>query len=103
VHPHSPRRFSRTSDATTHQRPSSLALGAVQLFMAPEAPARMTLADIVMGKIKEKETEIASQLSAFGGPADDEPQSSLDPKVVKVFTTVGSILATYRSGKLPKV
>jgi essential nuclear protein 1 len=71
--------------------------------MAPEAPARMTLADIVMGKIKEKETEIASQLSAFGGPADDEPQSSLDPKVVKVFTTVGSILATYRSGKLPKV
>lgn len=70
--------------------------------MAPEAPARMTLADIVMGKIKEKETEIASQMSAFGGPAD-EPESSLDPKVIKVFTTVGSILATYRSGKLPKV
>ena len=47
-------------------------------------------------QIREKETEIASQMSESGAEAP------LDPKVIKVFTTVGEILSKYRSGKLPK-
>eukprot|EP00035_Acanthoeca_spectabilis_P024444 m.453828 g.453828 ORF g.453828 m.453828 type:complete len:444 (-) comp20561_c0_seq1:44-1375(-) len=74
---------------------------ALKMFMAPDAPARMTLADIVMGKIKEKETEIATQMSAFG-QGEEEQMSELDPKVITVYTQVGKILSTYRAGKLPK-
>ena len=31
--------------------------------MAPNAPARRTLADIIMEKLTEKQTEVASQMS----------------------------------------
>jgi len=75
---------------------------ALRMFMAPEAPSRLTLADIVLGKIKEKETEIASQMSMRGGAGAAEESHELDPKVVKVYSAVGKIMSTYRAGKLPK-
>lgn len=65
-------------------------------FMAPKGAARVSLADLVMGKIKEKETELASQAS------EAAPYSELNPRVVQLFTGVGKILSTYRTGKLPK-
>ena len=70
---------------------------AMQLFMNPQQPERKSLADIVMEKIKEKQTEIASQMS-------DQPSVTfqMDPRVVSMFKGVGQILAKYRSGKLPK-
>jgi essential nuclear protein 1 len=64
-------------------------------FMQPAEKPR-TLGDIIMAKIKEKETEIASQMSESGA------QAPLHEKVIKVYMTVGEILSKYRSGKLPK-
>eukprot|EP00051_Salpingoeca_urceolata_P027599 m.482324 g.482324 ORF g.482324 m.482324 type:complete len:434 (-) comp22494_c0_seq1:18-1319(-) len=69
---------------------------ALTAFMAPEPPQRLTLADIIMSKIKEKETEIQSQLT------DAQPVPPLDPKIIRVYQGVGKILSRYRSGKLPK-
>ncbi len=38
----------------------------LELFMPKDVPKRITLADIILDKIKEKETEIASQISVTG-------------------------------------
>ncbi|CAI8019859.1 Bystin [Geodia barretti] len=69
---------------------------AMRVFMHEEATPRRTLADIILEKIREKETEIASQVS------DVSLSCTMDEKVVTVFKGVGQILAKYRSGKLPK-
>ena len=69
---------------------------AMRVFMHDEATPRRTLADIILEKIREKETEIASQMS------DVSLSQSMDEKVVAVFKGVGVILSKYRSGKLPK-
>lgn len=71
----------------------------LKAFTSTDAPKQRTLADIIMGKIKEKETEIASQMSAID---DDVGGQELDPKVIDVFSRVGQTLSTYRSGKLTK-
>ena len=72
---------------------------AMALFMSTEEKPRRTLADIIQEKIRDKETEIASQMteavSVRGG-------SQIDEKVVSVFEGVGKILSKYRSGRLPK-
>ena len=71
---------------------------AMKLFMSADQPERRTLADIIMDKIKDKQTEIASQMS-------DHPSiitSQMDDRVVAVFHGVGLILSKYRAGKLPK-
>lgn len=59
---------------------------------------RRTLADIIMGKIAEKEAE-------RNGDMDDDDEEGLPPlpqKVVDVYTDIGKILSRYTSGKLPK-
>ena len=57
----------------------------LQRFMqAPGAeaqPQQLRLADLIMEKITEKQTELASQMSEMA-----KPEASLDPKIVKVFT-----------------
>ena len=42
---------------------------ALAQFMPKEAPARITLADVIMSKIKDQETEIESHMS--GGSGDE--------------------------------
>ena len=74
---------------------------AMRQFMHEEAGPRRTLADIILDKIKEKETEIASQLSPNTVNLSLSPRG-MDEKVVAVFRGVGQILSKYRSGKLPK-
>jgi essential nuclear protein 1 len=67
---------------------------AMALFQEPYQ--RRTLADIIMEKIKDKETELSTRCS-------DLPKvTQLDDKVVEVFKAVGEILSKYRAGKLPK-
>ncbi len=70
---------------------------AMALFMSTDEQPRRTLADIIQEKIRDKETEIASQMTeaAISG-------SQLEDKVVSVFKGVGKILSKYRSGRLPK-
>ena len=70
---------------------------ALHVFMNKNPAPRRTLADMIMEKIKDKETEIASQMSEAVTMA-----SRMDEKVVAVFKGVGQILTKYRSGKLPK-
>lgn len=69
---------------------------AMKMFMHEEVTPRKTLADLIMEKIKDKETEIASQMS------DVSISQQMDEKIVAVFKGVGQILSKYRSGKLPK-
>jgi essential nuclear protein 1 len=77
----------------------------------PGVPAdRVTLADIILGKIKEKHDEMASGGAAGGGGGgghafqipEEDSYTPPDPKVVTVYGAVGKILSKYRSGKVPK-
>ena len=70
---------------------------AVEMFMNRDAEPRRTLADIIMDKIRDKQTEIASH-----GSEAASSSAHMDEKVVSVFKGVGQILSKYRSGKLPK-
>ncbi len=70
---------------------------AMEQFMSKETGPRQTLADIILDKIRDKRTEIASQTSDALSTVP-----SLDEQVVAVFKDVGVILSKYRSGKLPK-
>lgn len=71
---------------------------ALELFMNRKPPSHRTLADIIMEKITEKQTEIATQFS----DAQSLQIADLDPRVVEVFKGIRQILSKYRSGKLPK-
>lgn len=70
---------------------------ALEQFMNKDAPPRRTLADIIMEKLTEKRTEVASQMSESGVTLPE-----LDDRVVQVYKGVGVLLSKYRSGKLPK-
>ncbi|KAG9485378.1 bystin [Eleutherodactylus coqui] len=71
---------------------------AMEMFMNKNPPLRQTLADIIMEKITEKQTEVASAMSEVSG----RPMPQLDPRVLEVYKGVKEVLSTYRSGKLPK-
>ncbi|XP_052395124.1 bystin [Carassius gibelio] len=71
---------------------------AIEMFMNKNPPLRRTLADIIMEKITEKQTEVGTVMSEVSGCA--APQ--LDPRVVEVYRGVNKVLSKYRSGKLPK-
>ncbi|XP_035006892.1 bystin [Hippoglossus stenolepis] len=71
---------------------------AMEMFMNKNPPVRRTLADIIMEKITEKQTEVGTLMSEVSGC----PMPQLDPKVVEVYKGVSKVLSRYRSGKLPK-
>ncbi|KAL3215928.1 hypothetical protein MRX96_033285 [Rhipicephalus microplus] len=92
---------------------------ALELFMSENSKARRTLADIIMEKLKEHETEVATfvirrVLVRFGksstyhlvasaySDAGSMQMADLDPKVVEMYRGVKKVLSRYRSGKLPK-
>jgi len=63
------------------------------------APTR-TLADVIMAKINERAAAVDGGVD--GGAAEGELVPDLPPKVLEVYTSVGKVLSSYRSGKLPK-
>jgi essential nuclear protein 1 len=69
----------------------------LSMFMPASTSSRRTLADIIMEKIKEKEE--AKQQTAVQEEAEN---TGVDTKIVQVYTDVGSYLAQYTSGKIPK-
>ncbi|NXT90882.1 BYST protein, partial [Anhinga rufa] len=71
---------------------------AIEMFMNKNPPVRRTLADIIMEKITEKQTEVETALSEISGC----PMPQLDPRVLEVYRGVREVLSKYRSGKLPK-
>ncbi|XP_054881530.1 bystin [Poeciliopsis prolifica] len=71
---------------------------AIEMFMNKNPPVRRTLADIIMEKITEKQTEVGTVMSEVSG----RPMPELDPRVIEVYKGVSKVLSRYRSGKLPK-
>ncbi|KAG7494118.1 hypothetical protein JOB18_023582 [Solea senegalensis] len=71
---------------------------AIEMFMNKNPPVRRTLADIIMEKITEKQTEVGTLMSEVSGC----PMPQLDPRVIEVYKGVSKVLSKYRSGKLPK-
>ncbi|GLH11228.1 Bystin [Gryllus bimaculatus] len=71
---------------------------ALELFMNKDGPRQRTLADIIMEKITEKQTELHTQFSDAGTLQIEE----LDPRIKKLYEGVRDVLIKYRSGKLPK-
>lgn len=71
---------------------------AIEMFMNKNPPVRRTLADIIMEKITEKQTEVGTVMSEVSGC----PMPQLDPRIIEVYKGVGKVLSKYRSGKLPK-
>ncbi|CAI5687844.1 unnamed protein product [Oreochromis niloticus] len=71
---------------------------AIEMFMNKNPPVRRTLADIIMEKITEKQTEVGTVMSEVSGC----PMPQLDPRITEVYRGVGKVLSKYRSGKLPK-
>ncbi|XP_035244101.1 bystin [Anguilla anguilla] len=71
---------------------------AIQMFMNKNPPLRRTLADIIMEKITEKQTEVGTVMSEVSGC----PLPQLDPRITEVYKGVNKVLSKYRSGKLPK-
>lgn len=64
-------------------------------FLNPSSQPTRTLADIIMEKIKEKETEIGTNVGTEG-------VQGFDARIENLFKSVGEVLTKYRSGKLPK-
>lgn len=58
---------------------------------------KRTLADLILGKIAEKEAEERGEVMD-----DEDGLPPLPEKVVDVYTDIGKILSRYTSGKLPK-
>ncbi|KAL1493991.1 hypothetical protein ABEB36_009667 [Hypothenemus hampei] len=71
---------------------------AMELFMSKNPLPRRTLADIILEKITEKQTELDTQFSDAGTLQIQD----VDAKVKTLYEGVGEVLKKYRSGKLPK-
>uniref|UniRef100_A0A915B6Y6 Bystin n=2 Tax=Parascaris univalens TaxID=6257 RepID=A0A915B6Y6_PARUN len=61
--------------------------------------AQKTLFEIIQEKIDQKKFEIETRMSQNG---DDLAVRKLDPEVIDMYRQVGTVLSTYRSGKIPK-
>ncbi|XP_078488152.1 bystin-like [Ciona intestinalis] len=69
----------------------------LEAFMNPNPPSQRTLADIIMEKISEKQTDVSTLM-----PDLENPMPDMDPRIVEVYKDVKTILQRYRCGKLPK-
>ncbi len=88
------------------------------MFMNPNPAPRRTLADIILEKITEKQSEIQTQFSEVESKFifffyNEETNfqiifvsgvkfQDIDPRVKALYQGVASVLHRYRSGKLPK-
>lgn len=70
---------------------------ALAMFMPDEAPRMISLADIIMAKIKEKESGMSDQINVA-----EKLHSTLNPKIIEVYSGIGKMMSKYSSGKLPK-
>lgn len=71
---------------------------AMEMFMSKNAQPRRTLADIIMEKITEKQTELDTKFSDAGSMQ----MQDIDPRVKEMYEGVRDVLRKYRSGKIPK-
>nr|CAB3226503.1 bystin-like [Phallusia mammillata] len=69
----------------------------LETFMNPNPPSRRTLADIIMEKLNEKQSDVSTLM-----PDVENQMPDMDPRIIEVYKDVKTILQKYRSGKLPK-
>lgn len=75
-------------------------------FLSANKQQSLSLADIILAKLREKESQ-QGQTAVETGDEEASVNSSggnnkIPPKVVEVYTAVGNLLQHYRSGKIPK-
>eukprot|EP00002_Diphylleia_rotans_P026871 TRINITY_DN5376_c0_g1_i1.p1 TRINITY_DN5376_c0_g1~~TRINITY_DN5376_c0_g1_i1.p1 ORF type:complete len:451 (+),score=118.48 TRINITY_DN5376_c0_g1_i1:71-1423(+) len=70
---------------------------ALEMFMSNKSAQRVSLADLIMEKIREKEMQRGDE-----SEVQESKRAGLNPKVIEVYTGVAQLLRTYRSGKVPK-
>lgn len=82
-------------------------------FFSTKPSVRRTLGDVIMNKIhaKEEEEEGEDNENNENNIENEEEneekdgnnnKTKINPKIIQVYTTVGSLMSRYRSGKLPK-
>ncbi|XP_058445755.1 bystin [Malaya genurostris] len=71
---------------------------ALEMFQNKDGIKTRTLADIIMDKITEKQTEIQTQFSDNGSLKMEE----VDARVREMYEGVRDVLKRYRSGRVPK-
>ncbi|EAT48991.1 AAEL000001-PA [Aedes aegypti] len=71
---------------------------ALEMFQNKDGVKTRTLADLIMDKITEKQTEIQTQFSDTGSLKMEE----IDPRVREMYEGVRDVLKRYRSGRFPK-
>lgn len=71
---------------------------ALEMFQNKNGVKTRTLADIIMDKITEKQTEIQTQFSDNGSLKMEE----VDERVREMYEGVRDVLKRYRSGRVPK-
>lgn len=71
---------------------------ALEMFQNKDGVKTRTLADLIMDKITEKQTEIQTQFSDTGSLKFEE----IDPRVREMYEGVRDVLKRYRSGRFPK-
>eukprot|EP00920_Eleutheroschizon_duboscqi_P040403 GHVT01096755.1.p1 GENE.GHVT01096755.1~~GHVT01096755.1.p1 ORF type:complete len:438 (+),score=63.41 GHVT01096755.1:3037-4350(+) len=83
--------------------------GSLENFLAPGNlnPARRTLADIVMEKLREAETKrlqsVADEPNAPpGASTSGQDEGGLSDRIRSVYVQLGEFLASYKAGRLPK-
>ncbi|XP_013106384.1 bystin [Stomoxys calcitrans] len=72
---------------------------AFERFQNPEGGKRtLKLAEIILGKIQEKQADIQTKLTDEGSLKIED----LDPRVKEMYEGVRDVMKRYRSGKVPK-
>lgn len=71
---------------------------ALKMFQNESGTKTRKLADLIMDKISEKQTELHTQLSDAGTLKMEE----VDPRVKEMYEGVRDVMKRYRSGKVPK-
>lgn len=102
-------RFNPASEAPSNLlNATSLGNGSIEGDEAEGAGETTNLADLILEKIAAHEAATKSQDPNQSGPQSkthpfmDAEEEPLPPKVIEVYTKVGSLLSRHRSGPLPK-
>ncbi|TKW23857.1 hypothetical protein SEVIR_3G014600v4 [Setaria viridis] len=66
---------------------------ALAAFMSKDKAAELTLGDIILQKIREKDAEVLTE---------GRPRVKLDNSIIDLYKEVGKFLSRYTSGKIPK-
>ncbi|KAL5730259.1 hypothetical protein ACHQM5_003104 [Ranunculus cassubicifolius] len=65
----------------------------MEAFMSKDAGKQLTLADLIVSKIKEKDEQVSTEA---------RPLPKMDNAIIELYKGVGKLLSKYTNGKVPK-